>query len=354
VDTGKAGGIPEVLWDLWEAIRFGVHLGLSDRAVRMQYFELLRRDAPHPIPRIGTAANVLDGAAARQAIYVTMELAPRGPKGRRGLQGLWMRIDVFGREGYRRTFYPFWRDAEVFHDFLTMCADIAEAPVSPDPPDEADEGIVAEFADLAEASEAPDAGEEPEVDGEQATLTLETDFGPADTADPGLERPPALTRFMAWLAARFRGTGRGGTKRLIRLRPGRRGKAGLIPGAGQTARTGGSESPEADSHAIQTTARRGDPATGQCSLMRFPNLPAVFDHVLLTGHRVALKVLGDGPDLWAVVWRRADGGLYLRWGGLEHPAGPIYRESPQTLFQRLSGYDLDIERVWSQARPPGN
>jgi hypothetical protein len=112
------------------------------------------------------------------------------------------------------------------------------------------------------------------------------------------------------------------------------------------------ETPEPDTHAIQTTARRGEQIQGKCTLLRFNYLEEVLDHVLLTGHRVAVKVVDDGPDLWAVVWRRADGGLYLRRGGLEHPAGPVYRETPHSLYEKLGAYELDLERVWSQARPP--
>ncbi|MBM3275182.1 MAG: hypothetical protein FJZ00_08505 [Candidatus Sericytochromatia bacterium] len=259
-----------------------------------------------------------------------------------------MRIDVFGREGYRRTFYPFWRDAEVFHDFLTICADIAEDA----------EG--AKDVELPEVDCKSETGESPkilddEVDtgDESGTLTLEPEFGPAGEGEPRTRRPSGLTRLITWLVMALRRSPSRGGKRVIRSQTGKADRSRTGPGGGQSGLPTGQESPEADSHAIQTTARRGTPAPGQYTLMRFHNLPAVFDHVLLSGHRVALKVHGDGPDLWAVIWRRADGGLNLRWGGLEHPAGPIHRESPQTLYQKLSGYDLDIERVWSQARPPG-
>ncbi|MBM3267472.1 MAG: hypothetical protein FJZ01_07475 [Candidatus Sericytochromatia bacterium] len=326
--SGKAGGVPEILWDIWETARFGLKLGLSAHAVRRQYFELLRRDAPRPAVRIGQAANVLDGAAGRQAVYITMEPAPR-PNG-----GLWMRVDIFGREGYRQTFYPFWRDPEVFHDFLAMCAEIAEAPVRRAEPREAD-AAVAEHA-----SEAAD------------TLTVDVPFQPA--ADRPAKSRPGLRRLADWLVARLKGlpaAGRRQVARARRIRTGRLGATGRAP-AQDAGPVLAPETPEPDSHAIQTTARRGEQIQGKCTLLGFTYLEDVLDHVLLTGHRVAVKVNCDGPDLWAVIWRRADGGLYLRWGGLEHPAGPIHRESPQSLYQKLGEYDLDLERVWSQARPP--
>jgi hypothetical protein len=313
-----------------ETARFGLHLGLSCQAVRQQFFELLRRDAPRPSPRVGVACNVLDGAAGRQAIFVTMEPAPR-PNA-----GLWMRVDIFGRDGYRQTFYPFWRDAEVFHDFLAVCADIAEAP---------------------NRAPAPEAAEPEPVGQDEAalTMTLEPVFAPARPApaqEP--ERLPGWRRLFAWLAARLRRRPAPGGRKLVRTaRPGvgRESQSKRHVGQDPVPR-GGSEGPESDTHAIQTTARRGEHIQGKCTLLRFTYLEDVLDHVLLTGHRVAIKVASDGPDLWAVLWRRADGGLYLRWGGLEHPAGPIYRESPQSLYQKLAEYDLDLERVWSQARPP--
>jgi len=84
--------------------------------------------------------------------------------------------------------------------------------------------------------------------------------------------------------------------------------------------------------------------------MRFADLSALVDHVLMTGNRVAIRVHGEAPDQWAVVWRRADGGLFLRFGSLDRPAGPVYRESPRTLFQKLSEHDLDLDRVWSQSK----
>ncbi len=331
--SGKAGGVPEILRDIWETARFGLHLGLSCQAVRQQFFELLRRDAPRPSARVGVACNVLDGAAGRQAIFVTMEPAPR-PNA-----GLWMRVDIFGREGYRQTFYPFWRDAEVFHDFLAVCADIAEAPTR---------------APASEGPEAPEA-EPAGPDDAALTMTLEPVFAPAGEATvQETARSPAWRRLLAWLGSRLRRRpAPGGGKRVRTARP-RVGseRPGNRHVAQEPLQTGGSEGPESDTHAIQTTARRGEHIQGKCTLLRFSYLEDVLDHVLLTGHRVAIKVASDGPDLWAVLWRRADGGLYLRWGGLEHPAGPIYRESPQSLYQKLAEYDLDLERVWSQARPP--
>ncbi len=335
------GGTVALLAELFEAVSFGVQLGLSCKAVRMQFFELLRRDAPRPASRIGVAANVLDGAAARQAIFVTMESAPRPNP------GLWMRIDIFGREGYRQTFYPFWRDAEVFHDFLASCAEIAEAPRP---------------AQIAQDQSA-DPADGPLQDGDilPPTVTVEPDFSPANPeadSDPK-SRPRISDRatfwrgILAWFSRRLHPDSAqpGRPSRAERSAPGR------DKSKPTSERSRGHWNPdermEPETLAIQTTSRRGEADKSHCSLMSFLDLSAVLDHVLLSGNRVAIKVVSDGPDLWAVIWRRPDGGLYLRWGGLEHPAGPIYRESPRTLFKKLTGYDFDLERVWSQSRPAG-
>lgn len=386
VGIGKLGGIAAFVGEVCEAVRFGVQLGLSCRSVRMQFFELLRRDAPRPAARIGVAANILDGASGRQAVYVTMEPAPRPNP------GLWMRIDIFGREGYRQTFYPFWRNAEVFHDFLASCAEIAEATRKPRSADADDEGEEpgAPPAVVVDADPLSDAPIEPASPGDRLPAWPETRrvIGRAERkggrrgrrtwhrARPArprrhqagqqsleslrwldwLQRLPWRHLVTAWVARRLRSARReAGTGYLAR-------QQGSVGDPWRTSQARGEqphghgpreEQVEPDSLALQTTDRRAEATGGSCSLMSFTDLSAALDHVLLSGNRIAIKVIGEGPDLWAVVWRRADGGLFLRWGGLEHPAGPVYRESPRTLYQKLSAYELDLDRVWSQHRPVG-
>lgn len=353
---GKLGAIVAFLGELWEAARFGVQLGLSCRAVRMQFFELLRRDAPRPTARIGVAANVLDGAAGRQAVFVTMESAPRPNP------GLWMRVDIFGREGYRQTFYPFWRDAEVFHDFLAACAEIAEAPARPGPA-EGDTKVEEASIDDAKYLDAQfeDARvEDPDLrdDPVPPALTVDSEVLKPKPVPAGLPprrvigRPRGLRGLLSWFAQRLRPA----SPPLGRPYRSRQAGSAMPPGraaGGRRRRWTPEEGMEPETLAIQTTARQGEAQQGHCTLMAFADLPAVLDHVLLSGNRVAIRVASEGPDQWAVIWRRADGGLYLRWGGLEHPAGPIYRESPRTLYQKLAEYDLDLARVWSQSRPSG-
>lgn len=222
--------------------------------MRAQFRELCKRISP--CRRIGAASNVLQASTNdSRAVWVSLERAPSSHP------GLWLRVDIFGRMGYRQTFYPFWRDPEVFNDFLVMCEQMAESEVVEE---EADERF-----------------------------------------EPGRDLPRLP---------------------LVVL-----------------------ENERSDTE-NRTTRQREGPG----KILSFIDLEGLFDHILMSGNRVAIRVQGDGPELWVLVWRRPDGGLFLRWGGPEVPAGPVYRESPAGLYQKLSAYSLDLDRVWTMVPPSKN
>ncbi len=194
--------------------------------------------------------------------------------------GLLMRIDVVGRNGFAQTFYPFWRDRTIFEDFLDECAVVALASL--------------------------DFPGEPQVQ--------LVDPGPFGIRTARMD-PDAVERLEAARSAR---------RLQVRLPQ------------------------EVASHSLRSGVPRNTAILPRVSTRwqssEFENLESLFDLVLTTGRRVAVRIRSDGPDLWVTFWRRPDGGLFAQWG----PGEALERESPAGLYERLSAQNLDLGDVRSQ------
>lgn len=307
-----------------ETIDFKIRLRLSCQAIRMQYRELSRRIGRDFALNVGTSRNVMGGPnVGQQGVYVTMEPAPRQHS------GLWMRIDVFRPEGYQQTYYPFWRNAAVFFDFLALCEE--------------------------------QAGGEPDW----PRLPLRK---PGHRARNGPRGPkvrrlhPAALALVIKVLPRF--AIRGAVRPLRRedvpeshdgirsdpIGPINAPSSGSEPGARLVRHVGNARDRALPFATAGTSSGSGRDSQRNCSLLCFPDLASLFDHVLVSGNRIAVRILGEAKEIWAVVWRRADGGLFVRCGGPDSPISPLYCESPQRLYEKLSGWELDLDRVWSQNR----
>ncbi len=194
--------------------------------------------------------------------------------------GLQMRFDIVGRNGFAQTLYPFWRDRVIFEDFLDECAVVALASLDFPGDSQVQLADPGPFG-IRTARMDPDAVERLEAARSAHRLQVRLLQKVAAPSPPPAR--PRNTAILPRVAARWQSS-------------------------------------------------------------EFESLESLFDLVLTTGRRVAVRIRSDGPDLWVTFWRRPDGGLFVQWG----PGEALERESPTGLYERLSAQDLDLKDVRSQ------